>query len=220
VLFATVALAACMRPRSHDRRSDVTPPGSSSASADAVRLPVGPGASTSAALEPGPRPSAGLPTPEHYVEVSVGAVGPTPRGHVVLLLDPSKHRAVPIFIGESEAFSIKLRLAHRSYPRPLSHDLLETILHKLGGRVEQVRVERLVENAYVATVVVVRDQERFELDARSSDAIALALGSQVPIFMAEDVLRSTAVELDRLPPITPPEREDGSPPSEQTGVAM
>jgi bifunctional DNase/RNase len=136
------------------------------------------------------------------------------------LLDPSKHRAVPIFIGESEAFSIKLRLAHQSYPRPLSHDLLETILRKLGGRVEQVRVERLVENAYVATVVVVRDQERFELDARSSDAIALALGGQVPIFMAEDVLRSTAVELDRLPPFTPPEQEDASSPSEQTGVAM
>jgi hypothetical protein len=139
---------------------------------------------------------------------------------VVLLLDPGKHRAVPIFIGESEALSIKLRLAHRSYPRPLSHDLLDTIMHKLGGQVEQVRVERLLDNAYVATVVVVRDKERFELDARSSDAIALALGSQVPIFMAEEVLRTTAVDLDRLPPITPPEAEDGASPSEQTGVAM
>jgi hypothetical protein len=216
VLLATVVLGACMRSRSQERRSDVTPPGSRSASAGAPR------ASTSAALEPtsDPRPSAGPPTPDHYVEVSVGAVGPTPHGPVVLLLDPSKHRAVPIFIGESEAFSIKLRLAHRSYPRPLSHDLLETILHKLGGRVEQVRVERLVENAYVATVVVVRDHERFELDARSSDAIALALGSQVPIFMAEDLLRTTAVDLDRLPPITPAEPEVGTPPSEQTGVAM
>jgi uncharacterized protein len=216
MVSAICALSACQRLRLHERRSGATP-ASASAAAARSRPPAGPIASApSLPSAADVRPS----TPPHYVEVSVGAVGPTPHGNVVLLLDPSKHRAVPIFIGESEAFSIKLRLAHRSYPRPLSHDLLEAILRKFGGRVEQVRIERVVDNAYVATVVVTRDRESFELDARSSDAVALALGGEVPIFMAEDVLKSAAVDLDRLPPMTPPENPDAALPPEQKGVAM
>lgn len=152
-----------------------------------------------------------------YVQVSVGAVGPTSHGNMVLLLDPDKRRAVPVFIGESEAFSIRLRLSRQHYPRPLTHDLLDSMLVKLGGKVEQVRVERVEEGAFVATVVLTRAGEVSELDARTSDAIALALGNRAPIMMAEEVLQSAALDLDRLPKITPPDEPLPSPASEPAG---
>jgi bifunctional DNase/RNase len=142
---------------------------------------------------------------------------------MVLLLDPDQRRAVPVFIGESEAFSIRLRLSEQHYPRPLTHDLLDSMVAKLGGKIEQVRVERVEEGAFVATVVLTRAGEVSELDARTSDAIALALGNRAPILMAEEVLKSSALDLDRLPKMTPPDPAtppNAAEPSGSAGVEM
>ena len=79
--------------------------------------------------------------PKGYRRAIALAVAPTAVGSAVLLLDKQRGRAVPIYVGETEALSIRLRLDRRQYPRPLTHDLLERMLHGLGGRVVEVRVD-------------------------------------------------------------------------------
>jgi hypothetical protein len=134
--------------------------------------------------------------PKGFVRVDVGGVVSTSGGHaVVLLVDDKSQRAVPIFIGESEALAIQLRLEKRSIERPLTHDLLDSMVKKLGGSIESVRVERLHDGIFFGIVVLRDNDRRVEIDARSSDAVALAVGNRVPIFMSEAVLERAGVSL-------------------------
>jgi bifunctional DNase/RNase len=221
-VWAATLLGACSR-----SAADSTPAASGSGLAAAPDPSIAIRALPSVAASARPPVSAAnssAPAPRNraspYVAVTVRGVGETPHGHVVLLLGPDGRHAVPIFVGETEAFSIQLRLEKKRYPRPLTHDLLESVLCRLGGKVERVRVERIENNAFIATVVVTRNQERFELDARSSDAIALALGSRVPIYMAAELLQSAALDLDRLPAMTAPNNEAVPEAGNEEGIRM
>jgi len=133
-----------------------------------------------------------------YVEVTVGGVGATENGNVVFLLDPQKNQAVPIFIGQAEAFSIQLRLDKRRFQRPLTHDLFDAAVDRLGGKVRSARIDQIKSNTFHATLVITSGNERHELDARSSDAIAIALGNGAPIYMAKDVIRQSGIDVARL----------------------
>ncbi len=163
-------------------------------------------APSAAAAAAGPRagaavPSSGLrplPPLEGYRPVKVGGVSYGKEGNVVLLVDVAANVAVPIFVGPTEALSIELRLDGRRYRRPLTHDLFDATVSRLGGRVERVTIDRLEDDTFHATVVIRDGEERFALDARSSDAIALALGSRAPIQVAESVVRRAGVDLGRL----------------------
>ena len=155
---------------------------------------------------PSPSPPAGSAsvsageTPSGYVVAHVAGVTHLPSGgDVVLLVESGKKRAIPIFIGGTEALSIQLRVEKKTYKRPLTHDLLDTSVSKLGGRIESVRVDKIVDGIFYGTVVLVNGQSRFELDARPSDAIALALGNEAPIQVAASVFERAGVELDRAP---------------------
>ena len=139
-----------------------------------------------------PQPKAG------YVEVTVGGVSMTDDGNVVFLLDPTRTSAVPIFIGSAEAFSIQLRLDERRFRRPLTHDLFDAAVNRLGGRVVNVRIDEIKSNTFHATLVIARGNERHELDARSSDAIAIAIGNGAPIHMAKSVIDRSGVDVSRL----------------------
>jgi bifunctional DNase/RNase len=152
------------------------------------------------------------PTPEGFERASVVGVTSTERGHAIVL--QAGQRALPIFVGESEGLSIQLRLSGEKFHRPLTHDLLDAALAELGGQIESVRVERYEEEIYYAVVVLRHDAERRELDSRTSDAIALALGHSVPIFVRTTVLDVSSVDLRGLLPLPADAagRADGSAP--------
>jgi uncharacterized protein len=110
----------------------------------------------------------------------------------VLLRDPAE-RSVLIFIGKFEAMSILLALEGASADRPLTHDLLNNVVGRMGGSVERVLIDDLWNNTYYAKVTIAYDGKSIEIDARPSDGIALALRAKAPVFMAESVLEKAAV---------------------------
>ena len=115
-------------------------------------------------------------------------------GHAVVLVDASEKRMVPIFIGGTEALSIQLRLAHEKFTRPLTHDLLDTMLKELEVEMVRAQVDALKDGVYLGSVVVKRGEELITFDARPSDAIALAIGNDVPIFVSEKVIEAALEE--------------------------
>jgi hypothetical protein len=134
--------------------------------------------------------SAPAAAPFGYVAVEVAEQLGAEQGNALLLVElPAKKRFVPIFVGGTEALSIRLRLDNEKYPRPLTHDLLDALLRQLGAKLESVQVDELRDNVFIGTVLV-RDRggKIVKVDARPSDAVALAVGNRVPIFMARKVL--------------------------------
>jgi bifunctional DNase/RNase len=106
-------------------------------------------------------------------------------------------------IGDSEALAIQLRLEGRRFARPLTHDLIDEVLRELGGRVVKVHIEDLRGGVFFGKVFVETRARRFSLDARASDAVAMALGSAAPIFVARDVIARAAIssaDLRAAPP--------------------
>jgi bifunctional DNase/RNase len=145
--------------------------------------------------------------PQGYVEMTVGDVTSTGEGHAVLLVDESSDVVVPIFIGPNEAMAIDLRHRKQRYQRPLTHDLLDSILHELGGSLVKVQIDDIKDNTFVGAVFVRTATRVVELDARPSDAIALALGNHVPIFVARQVIDRAGVHRgDRSAPPGPSDR--------------
>lgn len=109
-------------------------------------------------------------------------------GFVVLLKGEADARSLPIFIGAAEAQAIAIRLNRVEIPRPLTHDLLKNVLDYLECRLVRVDVCDLQEGTFYARLVLETGGERFELDSRPSDAIALALRAEAPIAVDEGVM--------------------------------
>ena len=99
-------------------------------------------------------------------------------------------RVLPIWVGVFEANAIALKVESVETPRPMTHDLLRSVIEEMGGRVERVVVCELRENTFYATLEVRSAQGLLRLDSRPSDAIALALRSGARIFVADDVIRN------------------------------
>jgi bifunctional DNase/RNase len=146
-----------------------------------------------------------------YVKMHVEAHDDPKMGHAVLLVYPPTGRVVPIFIGGTESLSIRLRMAKRRFSRPLTHDLLDDVVTKMGGRIVQVRIDELSSGVFIGSIVLEHGDRRFEIDARPSDAIALAIGNRVPIYVARKVLAQAGVSHQDL---SPPSREPQSRPME------
>ncbi|HZO12375.1 MAG TPA: bifunctional nuclease family protein, partial [Polyangiaceae bacterium] len=136
--------------------------------------------------------------PKGYMQMTPEARSGPEFGDVILLIAPNKEMLVPIFIGGTEALSIRLRLEKRRYSRPLTHDLLDDMVGKLGGKMIRAQVDALEENVYIGTVVLKRGEEIIKFDARPSDAIALAIGNKVPIFVSKKVLDQAGIKADQL----------------------
>ena len=139
--------------------------------------------------------------PAGYQRASVLAVvSMRDGGNAVLLADAGGRTVLPIFIGGSEALSISLRLQGEHAERPLTHDLLSSLVAELGGKPIKVHVDELRGNTFIGSVFVEQNGRILHLDARPSDAIAFALGSGIPVFVATDVMATGGVsreELDR-----------------------
>ena len=116
--------------------------------------------------------------------------------HVVILKDPDGDRYLPIWIGAWEASAIAMRLQGLTAERPLTHDLFAAALDRLGVRVERVVISELTDETYHARIHLERDGVQVEVDARPSDALALAVRAEVQIFAADDVLAQAALAAD------------------------
>ncbi len=112
--------------------------------------------------------------------------------HVLLLKEVGAGRILPVWIGPWEAQAIAMRLQGISAERPLTHDLFATALGELGARLDRVVIASLAEETFHARLVLVTADSRHDLDARPSDAIALAVRLESPIFAAATVLDQAA----------------------------
>ena len=105
-----------------------------------------------------------------------------------MLKELSGERVLPIWIGPGEASAIATELAAMEFPRPLTHDLLCTVMKQLGGSLQKVIISRVEDSTYYAELSVLKNGEIISLDARPSDSIAIALRSDTQIFAHEELL--------------------------------
>lgn len=125
------------------------------------------------------------------------------RSPVVVLKDAAEDLQLPIFIGLMEASAIAAAREKLELPRPMTHDLLKSVLETLGGELQAIEVTRLEESTFHALLHVKRNGKVVTIDSRPSDAIALALRTRSPIFVQERVLDVAGIRKDP-PPIKQP----------------
>ncbi|HLX60597.1 MAG TPA: bifunctional nuclease family protein [Planctomycetota bacterium] len=115
---------------------------------------------------------------------------------VIVLKEKLGERQLPIFIGVNEARAIERKLKDVPVPRPLTHDLAIDLIQKLGGEVRRVVINDLRQETYFAMLEIKQDGSVIEVDARPSDAVALAVRSAVPIYVEEFVIDHTNKSTD------------------------
>ncbi|MCM8794617.1 MAG: bifunctional nuclease family protein [Candidatus Omnitrophica bacterium] len=113
--------------------------------------------------------------------------------YVITLEEIGGQRLVPIWIGVNEGNAIGLKLQGEQLPRPMTHDLMSSMLDSLGVKVERVVVTDLDEGTYYASITLLIGSQRHEIDARPSDAMALAVRTSTPIYIDEKVLKKCPV---------------------------
>ena len=126
--------------------------------------------------------------------VSFDMVGKQP---IVLLKTADDNKFLPIWIGHPEAAAILMKLQGASPPRPMTHDLVTDILGQLDAKVVKISVTELRENTFYARISVVMNGTELEIDSRPSDALALAVRSDAPIYAADDVIEENAIEFEQ-----------------------
>ncbi len=133
------------------------------------------------------------PDGQRDVEVRVGGVGidPISEAMVVVLEEAEGGRILPILIGSAEARSIALEIENLELPRPNTHDLARRLLNHLEAQLERVVVTDLKSGTYFAVLVIRANGRRMEIDARPSDAIAIALRAQAPVFVRDGLFKAS-----------------------------
>jgi bifunctional DNase/RNase len=128
------------------------------------------------------------------LEVQVQSLGldRATNNPVVILREHDGERVLPIWIGPGEASAIAMHLANLSFARPLTHDLLVSVLGRLGGSLERVIITQVVENTYFAELIIRQNGGVISVDARPSDSIAVALRVKAKIFADEALLLEKA----------------------------
>jgi bifunctional DNase/RNase len=132
-------------------------------------------------------------------EVQVVGVAIDSAGQRVIMLKPrdeppGQGKLLPIWIGEQEATSILVAVEGLQMPRPLAHDLMRAAIDALGGRVDRVEISSIENGTFYAVVYLDGADGEHVIDARPSDAIALASRAGAPLFVAEDVLENAGIE--------------------------
>jgi hypothetical protein len=128
------------------------------------------------------------------------AVDPALKTPAVILTDDDEKRYLPIWIGVAEATAIFIQLNEQQLPRPMTHDLLKNVIDTLGAKVIKVLVNDIDKNTFFARIFLELPEsgEKYEIDARPSDAIALALRTHSPIYVAEKVvINATIVDKEK-----------------------
>jgi uncharacterized protein len=117
-------------------------------------------------------------------------IDPITNMPIVILKDKAGERVLPIWVGVFEANAIALQIENISTPRPMTHDLIKNILTEIEAEVQRIVVSDLRDNTFYAMIYLDRDGETIAIDARPSDAIALALRTRSPIFVEDSVVES------------------------------
>jgi uncharacterized protein len=125
--------------------------------------------------------------------VSFDLVGKQP---IVLLKTADGNKFLPIWIGHPEAAAILMKLQSQAPPRPMTHDLVSDMLEQLEAQIVRITVTELRENTFYAQITVQQDGREIEVDSRPSDAIALAIRAEAPIFAADRVIEESAIEFE------------------------
>lgn len=116
---------------------------------------------------------------------------------VVILKEKNSDRYLPIWIGPNEADAIAVKLQGVSIPRPLTHDLLTSVIETLGARIDSITVTDLKNDTFYATIALVVDGKQIDVDSRPSDALALSVRVEAPIFVDDSVLDKAGILLDK-----------------------
>ncbi|MCC6240738.1 MAG: bifunctional nuclease family protein [Phycisphaerales bacterium] len=111
---------------------------------------------------------------------------------IIVLKEVDGLRTLPIVIHSTEAYAIDRRLKGITLPRPLTHELLASVIEKMGGQVERIDIHTLVDAIFFAHIVIRQNDQLLEIDSRPSDAIALGIATMVPIYVAEQVLEQAS----------------------------
>ena len=125
--------------------------------------------------------------------VSFDLVGKQP---IVLLKTTDGNKFLPIWIGHPEAAAILMTLQGATTPRPMTHDLVTEMLSQLDAQVVRITVTELRDSTFYAQITVQQDGSEIEIDSRPSDAIALAIRAEAPIFVADRVIEESAIEFE------------------------
>ncbi|MBI4285434.1 MAG: bifunctional nuclease family protein [Chloroflexi bacterium] len=146
------------------------------------------------------------------VEMSIDSIRVSLMNYqrVVILKEKAAERYLPIWIGPAEADAIAVKLQGVSVPRPLTHDLLRSVIDALGASVNSIVVSDLLNDTFYAKLLLNVDGETMEVDSRPSDALALAVRTSVPIFVDDLVLDRAGILLDQ---------ETGKPLGQEKGEA-
>jgi bifunctional DNase/RNase len=114
---------------------------------------------------------------------------------VVILQELGGERVLPLWIGPSEASAIAMQLADMEFSRPLTHDLLCSVLESLGGALQRVIITKVEKSTYYAELILQRNGDLFSLDARPSDSIAVALRVNARIFADDELLEAVSIDV-------------------------
>ena len=123
-------------------------------------------------------------------------VDPITNMPIVILRDKEGHRVLPIWVGVFEANAIALQIENVTTPRPMTHDLLRNVIHDLKADIEKIVVSDLKDNTFYALIYLLVNGEPMAIDARPSDAIALAVRSEAPIYADDSVIEESAIEFE------------------------
>jgi bifunctional DNase/RNase len=132
-----------------------------------------------------------------FVEVKIENISLSNLGFIVFLKHPEDENVLPICIGAMEAHSIAACYNNQSFPRPLSHDLFKGILKNLNCKITRIHVTDLIDGTFYARIFILAGSTELDVDSRPSDAIALALRFDAPIYVHTDVLKAASVNLDK-----------------------
>ena len=123
---------------------------------------------------------------------------PYNNAYIVILRDEQNSDMLPIWVGKSEASAISFALERIAPPRPMTHDLMKTVLDNMEAKIISVVLTDLKENTYFAKIHLLYGDSEFSIDSRPSDAIAVALRAEAPIFATAEVLhKQSSEELER-----------------------
>ena len=126
--------------------------------------------------------------------VSFDVIGKQP---IVLLKTLKGNKFLPIWIGHPEAAAILIKLQGTELPRPMTHDLLTSVIEQFDGEIAKITVTELRESTFFATLTLLKDGSEIEVDSRPSDALALAVRTDAPIFASEELITENAIEFER-----------------------
>ncbi|MHC4659058.1 MAG: bifunctional nuclease family protein [Planctomycetota bacterium] len=126
------------------------------------------------------------------VELSRIIINETSDQQIIVLKERHGQRSFPIVIGIVEIFAIDRRLKGISPPRPMTHDLLDSVIENLGAKIEKILINDLKHHTFYAQITLSSNGRTIEIDSRPSDAIALGVASNAPIYVAEHVFEKTS----------------------------